>query len=60
METLNSFDALRMFGVLAEHIAAKPDRKSVPERVMDCVDALHLAGFIIVPRETVGSLERAA
>jgi hypothetical protein len=50
METLNSIEALRMFGILAEHISAKPDRKSVPERVMECVDALHGAGFVIVPR----------
>lgn len=49
MSALNSVEALRMFAVFADALAAKPDRKSVTERVMDMVDSLHTAGFAIVP-----------
>jgi hypothetical protein len=51
MQGLNSVEAMRMFGIIADHIGAKPERKSISERVMDCVDALHEAGFIIVPNK---------
>lgn len=46
---VTSVQAMRMFGVIADHLSAKPDRKGVSERVMDMVDGLHEAGFIIVP-----------
>jgi hypothetical protein len=49
MADLNSVEAMRMFGIIAETIGAKPDRKSISERVMDFVDALHEGGFVIVP-----------
>ena len=54
MQGLNSVEAMRMFGIVADHIAAKPDRKSVSERVMDLVHALHTGGFIIVPAKATG------
>jgi hypothetical protein len=55
MQSLNSIEAMRMFGVVADHIGAKPDRKSISERVMDFVDALHESGFIIVPNRAPGA-----
>jgi hypothetical protein len=55
MNGLNSVEAMRMFGIIADAIGAKPDRKSISERVMDMVDNLHEAGFVIVPhREGAG------
>ena len=49
MEGLNSVEAMRMFGVLADALGAKPERKSISERVMEMVDELHEQGFVIVP-----------
>jgi hypothetical protein len=49
MEGLNSVEALRMFGIIGDAIAAKPDRRSISERVMDMVHELHSSGFVIVP-----------
>lgn len=46
---LSSIEAMRMFGILADAISAKPERKSVSERVLDLVDSLHTAGFVIEP-----------
>lgn len=46
---MNSAEAMRMFGIIADAIGSKPERKSISERVMDFVDSLHGAGFVIVP-----------
>lgn len=49
MSALNSVEAMRMFGVIADQLGAKPERKSISERVMEMVNELHTAGFVIVP-----------
>jgi hypothetical protein len=51
MDGLNSYEAMRMFAILGEHIGAKPEKRSVPERVNDLVEALHASGFVIVPHK---------
>lgn len=57
MNGLNSVEAMRMFGVIADALGSKPDRKSISERVMDMVDNLHEAGFVIVPHREVAAGE---
>lgn len=58
MNGLNSIEAMRMFGILADALGAKPDRRSISERVMEMVDALHTSGFVITPaREAVPEVE---
>jgi hypothetical protein len=47
--TLNSVEAMRMFSIIATVLEAKPERRSLSERVMDFVAALHAGGFLIVP-----------
>jgi hypothetical protein len=46
---VTSVEAMRMFGIIADHLSAKPDRKGISERVMELVDGLHVGGFVIVP-----------
>lgn len=55
MSELNSVEAMRMFGIVANHIGAKPDRKSISDRVMDFVGDLHDGGFVIVPSRDVSA-----
>lgn len=50
MSDLDSRQAMLMFGILGDALGAKPDRKSISERVFELVDSLHEHGFIIVPR----------
>lgn len=51
LAVLNSMQAMQMFKVLNDALSAKPDRRSIIERVMEMVDELHTAGFQIVPIE---------
>jgi predicted amino acid dehydrogenase len=59
---LTSTEAMRMFGVFADAFAAKPDRRSVTERVMEMIAELHEQGFEVVrvgaPQPTVGERRR--
>jgi hypothetical protein len=55
MSALNSVEAMRMFGIVADQISAKPDRKSISDRVMEFVDALHRGGFVIMPAKSEGA-----